>query len=206
MSLEIAMHDSTIENLPNHDLLVKEATKSAQWATGKDPCASVSDDESKMYQEVARNVEKILTFYVRRRGLRNIHGGPVEYVCGLADVVTPFYASCARAGVTKPEQAVIFKCLYALCTAFMPTAHALSTARNPWEYLACHQFRVLLKYHDPEIEMCFTKLYENWADPFEGLFDSACLFKGYAGLLSVLLLLIYGIICLWKRIRIFAIF
>ena len=108
----------------------------------------------------------------------------MEYVRGLADVVTPFYASCARAGVTKPEQAVIFKCLYALCTAFMPTAHALSTARNPWEYLACHQFRVLLKYHDPEIEMCFTKLYEKWADPFEGLFDSACLFKGYAGLLS----------------------
>ena len=184
VSLEIAMHDSTIENLPNHDLLVKEATKSAQWATGKDPCASVSDDDSKMYQEVARNIEKLLTFYVRRRGLRNVHGGPVEYVRGLADVVTPFYASCARAGVTKPEQAVIFKCLYALCTAFMPTAHALSTARNPWEYLACHQFRVLLKYHDPEIEMCFTKLYEKWADPFEGLFDSACLFKGYAGLLS----------------------
>ena len=68
-SLEIAMHDSTVENLPNHDLLVKEATKSAQWATGKDPCASVGDDESKMYQEVARNVEKILTFYVRRRDL-----------------------------------------------------------------------------------------------------------------------------------------
>ena len=74
----------------------------------------------------------------------------------------------------------------------MPTAHALSTNRNPWEYLAYHQFRVLLKYHDPEIEAHLTKAYPTWDDPFNGLFNPACFFKGYAGLLTC-----SGLLHLW---------
>ena len=139
-----------------------------------------------------KTVLKLLTFYVRRRGLRNTLDGPVEYVSGLAQVIAPFYAACIREEKSNPKPAILFKCLYALCTAFMPTAHALSTNRNPWEYLAYHQFRVLLKYHDPEIEAHLTKAYPTWDDPFNGLFNPACFFKGYAGLLTC-----SGLLHLW---------
>jgi hypothetical protein len=196
--LEQAMTSPGPEDFLNQDVLRDDVLKAGTWAAialsgGGGELGSRADN-------IAADMETLLSFYVRRRGIRRTFDGPVGYVAGLADMVAPFYAAGAGSPEAEtPDTIVIFKCLYALCSAFMPTAHALSSPRNPWPQLVYHEFRRLLKYHDPALEAHMTAVDPKWSAPqlgkaggASGVVPSACFFRGFAGVLSHV-----GLLRLW---------
>ena len=209
-----AAHDSDLElsmlhskdsksptAFPHQNLLREEVMKAASWAAtalvpANTSSGGVTDScaNTKLKTEnIAVDMETLLVFYIKRRSIKSEPEGPIDYFSGLADTVAPFYASGAGAsGAIIPNTTVVFQCLYALCSAFIPTAHALSSPRNPWPEMMFHQFKVLLKYHDPALEAHFSQIDISWATPSADLIPSSCFFRCFAGELSH-----SGILRLW---------
>ena len=162
-ALENSMLEAAEVDLVNQGELRSECAEASTWAMRalEDSDAGGSEErleasESRAHA-ISADMDLLLTFFSKITGpchrhasTSNIgHKSERRYAPGVAYLVAPFYA----AGLSQTT--TIYKCLRALCSAFLPASVAAGMASSVhnclWHDLGLHGFGLLLRYHDPEL-------------------------------------------------------